>query len=454
MSSSFLTSKLWHFTWRELRNSLLATLALGLALGSALASSLAASEGNIGVATGLAVFSLLLAFVIAVTVLPRLFRRARREWLWLPFSVTREGWIYLVTVLVVAAAAFNTGNNLIFIILSAALALGAVSELLSALNLLQLDCTVDSPPCVEVRQRFVFAINLHNRKPCLPAFSWTAEDQFHSVAPDSAMLPMAPASSNQAAWSTPMSSAASWSVYVPFLGGNSQRRQIVSLSLPYRGLYKLDNIGISSRFPFGFVSKTKRARAACEIIALPEDGPLNELFEILPQLSGAFESFYKGRGSDLHSLRDYATHDSARLLDWKASAKTGQLMVREFLKEEDRKCCFVFDNLFSDFKEEDRLVFERAVKVCASALRHFYRLGCEMRLATPQASTRYSKSGDGLIQCLKLLALIQPAEGVSGIFLTLIQDNAFKVIFTADRKDDMASTWNSAHIVFFRDWSV
>ncbi len=133
-----------HLNWRQLRASLAATLALGLALGAALASSLAAVEGNTAAAISLAIFSLLLAAVVSLTVVPRLFQRARREWLRFSFQIAREGWVFLFALAVIALAAFNTGNNLIFIILSAALALLAVSECLSHWNLRRLGAEVEA----------------------------------------------------------------------------------------------------------------------------------------------------------------------------------------------------------------------------------------------------------------------------------------------------------------------
>ena len=42
----------------------------------------------------------------------------------------------------------------------------------------------------------------------------------------------------------------------------------------------------------------------------------------------------RGRRSELHTLRDYLTSDSARYVDWKVTAKTGRLMVREFARED------------------------------------------------------------------------------------------------------------------------
>ncbi len=435
--------KVWQFSWHELVNSLLATLALGLALGSALASSFAAREGNVAVAVALAVFSLVLALVIALTVVPRLFRRARAEWLWLPFTVTRDGWIYLFAVLVVAAAAFNTGNNLIFIVLSAALALGIVSECLSGFNLRRLDCAVDLPECVAAGQRFVSVLTLRNGRRLLPAFSCRIQVAIRSSIRETA------ASSDQAP------SQSGMRVYFPFLKGGCLRRHTVPLWLPHRGLYILDHLEINTHFPFGFVRKTKKAAAECHVIVLPEIEALAESFEALPLLSGTLESFRKGWGTDLHSLRDYSTRDNARFLDWKASARTGRLVMREFLKEDDRKCCFVFDNAFPGFGTSDRLAFERAVKACANLLRHFRETGSETRLVTPQGSTPYSKSEEGLTESLKLLAVIQPDEDAANALPVLAAGSSFKIVFTASRRGEVPATvWSDSHVVFIREWSA
>jgi Protein of unknown function DUF58 len=169
-------------------------------------------------------------------------------------------------------------------------------------------------------------------------------------------------------------------------------------------------------------------------------------------LSGALESYYKGSGSDLHSIRDYRSQDSGRFLDWKASAKTGQLMVREFTKEDDRKCCFVFDNTVSDFHEHDRPAFEKAVRLCASALRHFQEMDCETRLVTTTQSTRYGQSEAALIENLKILAVIQPeALGVADL-QALASEATFKIVFTAGGRGQVPTVvWKSAHVVFWRE---
>lgn len=433
-------SQAGHFTWRQLASSLAATLALGLALGAALASSLAAVEGNAISAVALAVFSLVLAAVVSLTVVPRLFERVRREWLRLSFRITRGGWIFLFVLFIVAAAAFNTGNNLIFIILSAALALLAISECLSHWNLRKLAAEIDLPECIPAARPFVSIFRLHNRRAWMPAFScWLSCPLAHS--------PQADSKRQKRAVDLPSKSA-----YFPFLTARASSRQNLWLQLPKRGLYRLARLEVGTQYPFGFVRKTRELPLNVEVVALPEAEPPNEFFEMLPLLSGALESYCRGSGSDLHSIRDYRTDDSGRFLDWKASAKTGQLMVREFTKEDDRKCCIVFDNTLADFEEGDRPAFEKAVVLCANALRHFQEMGCETRLVTPTASTRYGQSESGLIENLKILALIEPQTSAASNLRTLASDASFKIIFTASRRGQVPTVvWSSAHVVFWRE---
>ena len=129
-----------------------------------------------------------------------------------------------------------------------------------------------------------------------------------------------------------------------------------------------------------------------EIIVFPELEPPNEFFEILPLLNGSFESHYRGMGTDLYSIRDYAEGEEARFLDWKATAKTGKLKMREFTRQDERRCCFVFDNLYPDFRKMLVPLSRRRSRVCANAIRHFHEMDNETRLVTRSESTIFSKS--------------------------------------------------------------
>jgi len=433
--------RLWtaHSSWSALRRSAAATLALGLALGCALASSVAAQEGNVGTAIVLAVLALVLAVVISLTVVPRLALRVRREWPGLSFSVTREGWFSVVSLVVLALAALNTGNNLIFVIFSAALAALVVSELLSSINLSRLHLEMQLPDVINARQEFSSTISLGNQKGWASSFSIEVEGQEPEdnsrLDPNHKKVIFGPGRH----------------AHFSFLAASKQSFQRVPIQLGSRGQYLQPEIRISSRFPFGFVKKSRLIPIRQDLIVLPEVNSPGEFPELLPLLDGALESPYRGLGSDLYSIRDYSSRENARFLDWKATAKTGRLQMREFTREDDLQCCFVFDSLFETFGESDRPGFEKAVRLCANAARHFHRMGIEIRLMTPEASTTFSRSHDGLLAILKMLALIEPVPGGPYSFRDVSHEMAFKVLFTPHRHGAIPTpVWNSSQ-VFYMD---
>ena len=98
--------------------------ALSLALVLALYSGAAAETGHVLLAGGAAVTALAVAGWVAITLVPILARRTPLRWFAyrIEFKFTREGWYYIGGIFVVALAALNTGNNLLFLVLSSLLA--------------------------------------------------------------------------------------------------------------------------------------------------------------------------------------------------------------------------------------------------------------------------------------------------------------------------------------------
>jgi len=388
----------------------------------------------------LAVLALLLAAVISLTVVPRLALRVRRDWPGLSFSITKEGWFCLVSLVVLALAALNTGNNLIFVIFSAALATLVVSEFLSNINLSRLHLQMQLPDVINARQEFPSMINLGNQKRWVSSFSIDVEGQGRGWNLASAV------SQRKVIFSQRRHA------HFPYLAAGKRSYQRVPIQLDRRGQYSQPEITISSRFPFGFVKKSRLISIGQDLIVLPEVNPPGEFLELLPLLNGALESHYRGPGSDLYSIRDYLPRDNARFLDWKATAKTGRLQLREFTREDDRQCCFVFDNIFEGFRESDRPGFEKAVTLCANAARHFHQMGIEIRLATPETSTTFSRSHDGLLAILKTLALIETSPANPYSFRDVSGEIAFKVLFTSHRRGTIpTSVWNSSQVFYMNE---
>ena len=129
---------------------------------------------------------------------------------------------------------------------------------------------------------------------------------------------------------------------LPSAAGRVGRRP--GIEFEQRGRYREDSFGLATRFPFAFLTKTRHVSLPREVLVYPRIEPTDEVFEILPLVRGEWESFVRGRGSDLYRIREYMPEDSARHVDWKATAKSGSLKVREFAREDERKLCIAFDN--------------------------------------------------------------------------------------------------------------
>ena len=53
------------------------------------------------------------------------------------------------------------------------------------------------------------------------------------------------------------------------------------------------------------------------------------------QLIGSYKSAFKGHGLEFANYKEYTQNDDASLIDWKASVRTGKLLIKEY--EEERK---------------------------------------------------------------------------------------------------------------------
>src|ERR1051325_6224577 len=118
------------------KNFLSAIGLLAVALISALYSSSVARTGHVVGAGVSALLALGIAIWVGIRFVPRL--ASHVDWEWIPFfshyQVTREGWIYFAAVAIVVFAAINTANNLLYMVLSALLAVLVFSGFLSSLT--------------------------------------------------------------------------------------------------------------------------------------------------------------------------------------------------------------------------------------------------------------------------------------------------------------------------------
>lgn len=60
-------------------------------------------------------------------------------------------------------------------------------------------------------------------------------------------------------------------------------------------------------------------------------------------LEGIYKSVYKGKSTNFENLREYVLNDEIKDIDWKSSARSGQLLIKEFIAEKTHNIMLVMD---------------------------------------------------------------------------------------------------------------
>jgi uncharacterized protein (DUF58 family) len=428
------------------QNFAIAMLVLSVALLVALFSAAVAQQGRVTLAAISTTIALVLAGWVAITIVPKLARRTSLRWIvyQVDYRLTREGMVYLGVVAVLILACVNTGNNLLWMLLSCAIAGLLISGALSRAVLRGIELKFDMPEHVFAEQPVVAELELRNEKQAWPSFSLRVVGANKKDAGQILTRP----------------------VFFPYIPRQSSARQKVELTFPHRGNYRQDAFGIRTRFPFGFFEKTRQVDSQLEIIVYPKVAPTEHFYEVLPLLSGEMASNFRGRGHELHSLRDYLYTDSARFVDWKVTARAGRLMVREFAREDERRVMLVLDPYIgpppatpgeSDADAARAATahaarFERAVSMAACIAWHFNEIHAVLQFRTHRFSTPMAPSAEIIYDALRDLATIQPdSSALGGQFLDDLasEREVFKIILTARPQNTIPTAlWSSSYFLF------
>lgn len=435
---------------------------LGISFAAALFSTVFREEGNFSATALLASFALISAGVVGMLTVPYLAKRVtmRRFRERFQYDFTREGMAYIIIILVIGVAALNTSNNLLFIIVSAMLGAFVVSGVASAGMLRNLELDVALPNHVFAKRPVQARLELSNLRTWAPAFSVNVTPKLkpprvknkwqHGVfswppwkPPEQRWLHL-----NDWVWKPEPRTARpagifAGAVYFPYIARVKAASADVELNFAKRGAYAQDGLGLATRFPFSFLSKTRPVQFSREVIVYPSVEQTDEFFQVLPMITGEFETFVRGRGNNLYLIRDHTAEDSVRHLDWKATAKTGALKVREFTREDERKLRIVFDNAPPGAVSERE--YEDAIALTASLAWHFAQSDAQLSFAAPE----YSGSSD-IYDFLAYLALVQPAK--ASVLENLSVSDDYNVIVTAQPRGTIPTNlWACSYLIFMHE---
>jgi uncharacterized protein (DUF58 family) len=438
---------------------------LGIAFVIALLSSVAAEQNNTRLAAIAAAISLLLALIGALYIIPRLARNIRLEFLRFAIrtTVTVEGLLFIVFLIVIGFAAWNTGNNLLYLVLSAMLAFLLAANIIGRISLADLSVQLRFPDHIFAGEPAAISVTLVNHKRYMPSYSLMVE-----ALSDSAADPPSKTDDDDEDEETPPARIADGGrgnqngrsragenpagspvaarrritiappnalgklAYFLLVPRQASARQRAEHTFNRRGRYPITGFRIATRFPAGFFKKWKRIEATGEILVYPKPQPISDFYHALPMLAGQIESHARGSGDDLYAIRRYQPSDHMRNIDWKATAKTLQLMVRDHTREDEWRLTIVFDTeLPASLKKVSTAVerdseaegvaealaafgekFERGILLAASLANHFILERADVELITTgERQNVESGSGhDHLYKILNRLATLQPDQ--------------------------------------------
>lgn len=331
------------------------------------------------------------------------------------YRVTRAGVLFTLALALVAFAAIVSANNLIFLILAAMMATLLISDLVSRLCLAGLELDLETPEHIPARRSVPARLYVRNHKWLIPSFSIRVE-------------PL-------------RASGLETEVYFPLVPPASTLEEGVRVRFPRRGAYRENGFAFTTSFPFGFLEKVARVTLRREVVVYPPLDPQPGFAELLAGVSGEIETHYRGLGRDFYRIRPYEAFESARHVDWKASAHTGALQIREFAREQEQSVEIFLDR---NIEPAQDAWFEHAVACCAFLAWRLSEQGIAIHFRSNGYLFRQPEDGD-IYTILKYLALVYP-QRIRGTEVPH-DETSFQIVFTPSPRTFLDSGWAHARLL-------
>jgi uncharacterized protein (DUF58 family) len=145
--------------------------------------------------------------------------------------------------------------------------------------------------------------------------------------------------------------------WVPSAGARDNRHQIdlpagesrrlTTVLVPTRrGDRAADRVTVRSFGPFGLAARQVSLDVPAVLRVLPEFASRRHLpsrLARLRELDGRAAIQVRGQGTEFDSLREYVIGDDVRSIDWRATARRSEVVVRTWRPERDRRVLLVLD---------------------------------------------------------------------------------------------------------------
>lgn len=257
---------------------------------------------------------------------------------------------------------------------------------------------------------------------------------------------------------------------IAWIPGHGKRSYISQSWLEHRGIFTLGPTEVLTGDPFGLFSSSQTFNSFEKIVILPKYQKITSFPDTAGYLVGG--SARKTRNTEISpyavSVREYYPSDPLRRINWKASAKHGKLMVKEF-EDDPQSTVWVFLDADGEVNYQAKVLpqnqqeaagfwnrqranseslfadsLEYAISLVASVCDYYisearsvgFCSNCQqLVILPPEGSVRQ------LDKMLEILATIQPSEKNSIYELMLLQGNQLAkgntiVIFSANSSNE------------------
>jgi len=304
------------------------------------------------------------------------------------FSLTprRALWVFVVATPLLAAAALNTGNNALYLLLSLAMGAFVASGSLSRHTLRHLSARVVAPPEAFAGAPVALTVEVHNGSPWLPAAGALCR---LVKLPGEALIPVVPA--------------------------RGETRVALTTVFPRRGRHPVPAVRLEVRLPLGFFVKSVTIRQPGDVLVYPRRvvGPAPR-WATLGERELAGLGPLAMRGGDVQQLREFRPGDDRRDMHWKQTARQQRPIVME-RRERRRPSRFLVLDRELPRRDDPTLLarFEDLVSEVATAAVDALRRGEEVGLVLG-GTVLQPGSGPGharnLLERLALVEAVGPGD--------------------------------------------
>ena len=199
--------------------------------------------------------------------------------------------------------------------------------------------------------------------------------------------------------------------HIPLLRGGAQHREQITIAAAKRGVIPVGPMTIARGDPLGVLRREQAWPEVQTIYVHPVTTPIPSTSAgLMRDLEGATTSTIVDSDLAFHAIRDYLPGDSRRHVHWKSTAKTGQLMVRQYEETRRSRIAVVLDLDATRYTSDDE--FELAVSAAASLALQAVRDGREVVIT---ASAEIPEHAMGIVHSIRTLPTITPRAMLDGM---------------------------------------